>query len=276
VALYVSRWAASERRYWPAFYIRDAAGLDWHDPEYLPPRWHREPPASPLWPLDQYAQWARHVSLLPGTPPGRYTLWGEVFDIDSLAIASRLDVAGNAVAPRFELGTLTVSRPRAPADFGLDPTAATALGVLRLLGASLDRTSAQSGDTLGLTLYWESAAATTEDLQIEIALARSGRPPEVRVSLPPVAGYGTQAWQPGDRWRGQYRLRLPAALPGGDYGVTVTLPGTVGRAEIGRLSVSAPARVYTAPAMPHTAGARLRVWRPWQATPRKPTTGGWR
>jgi len=53
--------------------VAGEAGLAWQDPNYLPPRWQREPPATPLWPLDQYAQWARHISPLAGTPPGRYT-----------------------------------------------------------------------------------------------------------------------------------------------------------------------------------------------------------
>lgn len=254
VALYVSRWAASEQRYWPAFRIVDAAGQAWHDPDYLPPRWQREPPPSALWPLNEYAQWARHLTLLPGTPPGTYTLLGEVFDLDTLAIASRLDEAGNASAPRFELGTLTVDRPSAPA--ALTPSRVTnaRLGPLTLLGADLPRTAANAGDTLPLTLYWRSDAATPVDLTAELTLRiRDGGGAVHTVAVPPVAGFGTSLWRAGEAWRGQHALRLPADLPSSVYTLWVTLPGEAGEAVVGELTVSAPARTFTAPALPHTA-----------------------
>ena len=290
VALYVSRWAASEQRYWPAFSIVDAAGITWQAAEALPPRWQREPPPTGLWPLDEYAQWARRLTLLPGTPPGTYTLRGEVFDLDTLVIASRLDEAGNAVAPRFELGALTVDRPRTPATLTPALVVNAPLGPLTLLGADLPQAAANAGDTVPLTLYWRSDAATTEDLSVTLTLRTPDGSPAATVSVPPVAGYDTRLWQPGDAWRGQHRLRLPAELASGVYALWAALPRQVGEAQVGELTLTAPARSFALPAMQvsaagvfegvgvlagysltPTAGA-LTVQLVWQATATPPVS----
>ncbi|MCC7359747.1 MAG: hypothetical protein IT317_09730 [Anaerolineales bacterium] len=254
VALYVSRWAASQRRYWPAFSLVDATGFAWQAPEALPPRWQREPPPTNLWPLDEYAQWARHLTLLPGTPPGTYTLRGEVFDLDSLVIASRLDAAGNAVAPRFDLGALTVERPRAPATLTPALVLNAPLGPLTLLGADLPPAAANAGDTLPLTLYWRSDAATNADLNLNLTLRAPDDSAAATISVPPVAGFGTSHWQPGDAWRGRHQLRLPADLPSGEYVVWAALLGEPGEARVGAFTLTAPPRSYTAPPMQAAAG----------------------
>ncbi len=257
VALYMARTAPSERRYWPAFNVADEAGLAWQDPDYLPPRWQREPPGTPLWPLDQYAQWARHITLLPGTPPGRYQLYGSVFDLDSQQIASVLDPAGNAVGPRFTLGTLQVGRPSQP--FALQPPQAAAhnFGALGLLGYDLDRTVANAGDTLRLSLFWRSQAVTSQDLAAEISLTGADGTSAYQVTIAPVSGLPTNQWQPGDEWRGQARVRLPANLPDGDYTLNVALAGTTGSAILGGVHISAPARSFVRPAVAVPSGAEF-------------------
>jgi len=256
VALYMVRTAPSDRRYWPSFDIVDDVGLSWQDPDYLPPRWQREPPGTPLWPLDQYAQWARHISLLPGTPPGSYILYGSVFDLDSQQIASVLDAAGNAAAPRFALGTLTVSRPSRP--FALQPTkpAAHDFGPIALLGYDLDRDAANAGDTLRLSLFWQSMAGTGLDDAAEVSFIGPDGQSAFKVDAAPVNGLPTSAWRPRDEWRGQVRLRLPAELPAGDYTLSVALPGAApGAAVLDRVQVSAPARSFQRPVVAVPSGA---------------------
>jgi hypothetical protein len=256
VAWYVSRWAPGEARYWPAFRIEDAAGVAWHDPGYLPPRWHREPPATGLWPLDQYAQWARHVALLPGTPPGTYTLTGEVFDLDTLQLVSALDEAGNAAAPRLDLATLTVERPERPWRLETGGIQPQRLGPITLLGTALSQETAQAGDTVGLAFYWRSEAATITDQLARLALTAQGTSrPTLTMELAPANGYGLSQWQPGDQWRGQHRLRLPADMQSGEYTLTLSLPGSAGAAEAGRLQVSAPPRRFAAPESATPVGA---------------------
>jgi hypothetical protein len=72
----------------------------------------------------------------------------------------------------------------------------------------------------------------------------------------PVPGYGTAAWQAGDQWRGQHQLPLPASLPTGDYDVWVGVQGSGAPAQVvGRLTVTAPERMFEQPAFAEPVGA---------------------
>jgi len=253
VALYVSVREHVSRQFWPAFSLKDAAGLTGNDPNALPPRWHKEPPDTQYWDPDSYAQWARHLTLFPGTPPGQYQLWGEVFDKQSKHIASLLDETGLAVAPRFSLGTLTVTRPARP--FALTPEirAPHAFGPLALLGYNLNRTAANAGESVIVTLYWKSEAATRTDFIARAGLLSPDGLAALSVDLPPVAGYPTSAWQPGDQWRGQHRLQLPATFKPGFYQLLIAVGGETMR--LGQIKVFAPPHDFARPELQFESGA---------------------
>ncbi len=261
-SLYVSVREHVEQRYWPAFYIEDPEGYLWNDPNALPPLWHKEPNYTPYWAPDQYAQWARHLLLLSGTPPGVYQLWGEVFDFDSKQIASMLDEQGNAVAPRFALSTVSITRPRTPFTLSPEHDALRAFGPVGLLGYNLSPLEAKAGDTVLLTLYWRSDAATRSDYTAHVDLSKipaRGLAPDGRSAfgfdLPPVNAYPTSVWQRGDEWRGQHRLRLPASLADGEYQLSISISGEPGAQTLGTLNVSAPVRLFTRPAFQIENGA---------------------
>jgi hypothetical protein len=257
VALYLARTQPGQRRLVPVFFIEDQTGLTWEDPDYLPPRWQREPPDTPVWPLGQYAQWARHISLAAGTPPGVYTLWGQVFDLDSRTIAAVLDPAGNNLAPRFEVSSLTVDRPAQP--WRLNPPAAAShdFGAASLLGYGLDRAAVDAGDTLLLSLYWHSDETLPQDLAAHVRLGgASGTAFEMEMG--PANAYPTSRWQPGDEWRGQARLRVPATLPAGDYDLSVALPDlSADEATLTRIHVGAPPHVYQPLPTANTVGVEF-------------------
>jgi hypothetical protein len=269
VSLYVSVSQSLGPRYWPAFRIIDEAGLLWNEPNALPPRWHKEPPPTSLWSPAQYGQWARHLQLFPGTPPGSYQLFGEVFDVDTKQIAALLDEQGNAIAPRFSLGALTVTRPTQP--FVLQPEIAAPhnFGPITLLGYNLSSTEAKSGDTILLTLYWKSETATQTDYTARLDWLTSTPSPSpspigdftdgggagVGVDLPPVNLYPTSRWQPGDEWRGQQRLQIPAALASGDYQLSISINGEEGTQSLGKIKVDAPEHNFTRPPVDFESGA---------------------
>jgi hypothetical protein len=74
------------------------------------------------------------------------------------------------------------------------------------------------------------------------------------LDVPPAsASFPTSRWQAGDIWRGQHLVRLPPDLPTGDYDWSVSLGA--GTAELGRLSVTAPDRIYAAPEFATDSGA---------------------
>ena len=258
VALYASLRQQVDRRYWPALSIEDDAGLAWSVRDPLPPRWHREPPHTLLWPLDGYAQWARHLELVPGTPPGRYQLWGAVFDLDSLQLASMLDPAGNAIAPRFALETIDVTRPDEP--FQLEPPRATPhdFGPLKLLGYDLNLAAANAGETVLLTMFWQALQPNAADYAVRLEWLAADGSAAHSLETEPVNGYPTSQWQAGDQWRGQQRLRLPADLQDGKYTLSVSVPGAgPGAQALGSVRVSAPVRSFEPPPVETPNGARL-------------------
>jgi hypothetical protein len=235
--------------------IEAASGLRWNDPEVYPPRRHREPPPTPFWPVEQYAQWARHLTLWPGTPPGDYQVWGEVFDLDSLQIASLLDEQGNASAPRFFLGNLTVTRPLQPAILQPEHLTPHAFGPLTLLGYNFSREALNAGDEVQLTLYWASEAAPTQDYVAHLHWRDEASHLAQSVEVAPVTNYPTSLWQSGDRWRGQHRLILPAAFTSGTYQLSLAIPGEAGEQALGTLSVTAPTRNFARPPVAVEMGA---------------------
>ncbi len=258
VAVYLSAAAPVDRIYRPTFRVRDAAGLQWNDNDNaLPPRWHREPPPTFAWAPGQYAQWARHLTLLPGTPPGEYQLWAEVFDLNSLEIQSVLDAQGNAVAPQFTLGTVTVDRPARPFSLAPEAAARARFGPLTFLGYGLERAGVNAGETLALTGYWRAETAPGADRTARLELLDAAGQAAAAWEVEPVNGYGAARWQAGDEWRGQYRLVIPADLPGGAYQLAVSVAGEAGRQSLTTVTVTAPERVFTAPAFAQASGAQF-------------------
>jgi hypothetical protein len=257
VSLYISVREPVARRYWPAFTVEDGSGLTWLE-DAVVPRWHREPPHTPLWPPGMYAQWARRVSFRPGTPPGTYHLFGSVFDLDSLQVASMLDAVGNAIAPRFTLGTLTVTRPRAPLALHPEHETPHPFGPLALLGYNLDRTKANAGEAVLLTLYWRSEAATRTDYAARVVFLDPTGATALGVDVAPANAYPTSHWQPGDQWRGQARIRLPASLAEGAYQLSLSVNGEPGAQALGTIHVTAPTRTFTRPDVSTASGAEFQ------------------
>src|SRR5207247_9166319 len=97
-------------------------------------------------------------------------LSAEICDVDTQHIAAMLDEQRNAIAPRFSLGALTITRPAHP--FTLQPEIAAQhnFGPLTLLGYNVSSTEAKSGDTILLTLYWKSETATQTDYTARLGL----------------------------------------------------------------------------------------------------------
>ncbi|MBL8058011.1 MAG: hypothetical protein JNK29_15000 [Anaerolineales bacterium] len=258
VALYVAPRAPLGRSLKPAFFLTDAAGRLWDDTDaLLPPRWHREPPLTLEWPAGQYAQWAYRLEVLPGTPPGDYALAAAVFDRVTFETLSVLDEQGNAIAPQLALGSLTVARPAQP--FRLQPETAAPLrfGPLRFLGYRVDQPAVRAGDTLALTWYWRAEAAPGTDRLARLELRDAAGRAAAGWDLEPANGYGTAQWRPGDEWRGQHRLIIPAGLAGGEYTLMVTVPGEAGAQGLGTLTVEAPERTFTPPPFQAVSGARF-------------------
>jgi hypothetical protein len=242
--------------------VVDAQGHHWQGIETRTPRWHRSPPSVREWPPDQYAIVALSSMLLPGTPPGIYTVEAVAFDRSTLAPLTAHDAGGRALGPALPLGQVTVVPPQRPADPDLVPIRRrldAVLGPLTLLGADFDRDRAAPGDSVLLTAFWRADRQPGSDLGVRITLmAPDGSTAAEFDRVPTTSDHPTSAWHPGDVWRGQHFLRLPARLSSGAHRWTLELcqtPDGTGcrptgeRLALGELQVHAPERVWEAPSL---------------------------
>ena len=64
--------------------IVDEAGEIWSPKTVERPRDYQDYPATTAWPTDAYVVDSFELPVLPGTPPGRYSIYAEVFTRDTL------------------------------------------------------------------------------------------------------------------------------------------------------------------------------------------------
>ena len=264
VTLYAGVKEKVDRAYVPTISVEDERGLLVSEADVTFPRWLRPPFSANQWNPNYYALWARRVTILSATPPGTYRVWGKVFDVDepSHIPDSLIDSQGNALAPRFDLGTITVTRPTKPVSvesLKMQNVSNTKLNKsLTLLGWNVDRAEAKAGDTVLVTLFWKAEKEIDRDWRLEIGVSdESGKRVFVKEIDPVNENFPTSQWKAGDVWRGQHLIRLPATLTDGGYRWGITLKGESASAALGEIRVAAPQRSFIAPNVDQKVGARF-------------------
>jgi hypothetical protein len=243
-------------------HVVDAQGRHWHGLDIRTPRWHRTPPPVWEWSPDQYAIVALSVPLLPGTPPGTYTIETVAFDRDTLAPLTAHDTNGYALGPALPLHQITVTPPHRPPDpdvLGIRDRLDANLGPITLLGADFDRDQAAPGDPILLTTWWRADQRPTEDLTVHLALLAPDGSTAAEYDLPPtVSWHPTSVWQLGDIWRGQHILHLPAHLEDGDHTWHLTLLPIYQSTNLPyTIHLTAPDRTFTPPPVGVETDTRL-------------------
>ncbi len=228
-----------------------ADGTRWPPVGLRAARWARTPPPLVEWPADGYARMDDNVDVLPGMPPGDYTVALSLFDWNTLEPASVLGADGNPVGPEFVLGQARVLPPtRAPdvTELGVPENASVQrCGPLGLWSMTVDRAQAAPGDIVALRWVWEALDAMPVSTMATVTLRDADDDVAHTWYLPPAASWWpTDRWRAGDRWIGQPILRLPGSLAGGDYTLRVGLPGCADLAEVS-LHVVAPERRWDVP-----------------------------
>jgi hypothetical protein len=248
--------------------IVDAQGHHWNSPDIRPSRWHRTPPRVWEWSPDQYAIVVLSVPLLPGTPPGTYTVEVVAFDHGTLGPLTAHDADGRAIGPALALGQVSVSAPLHPADpdaLGIRQHLDASHGPLTLVGADFDRDRAGPGDPILLTTWWRADRQPPEDTDLTLHLALLGPDGSLAegFDLPPTtAWHPTSLWEVGDVWRGQHLLHLPANLDDGDHTWHLTLrlaqrPISPATDLPTTLTITAPDRTFAPPPVDIETSTRL-------------------
>ena len=167
------------------------------------------------------------VPVHPATPPGEYRVEVGLYDPETGERLLAPDGSG-----QVWLEPLTVERPLAPAPIlalGMEHSDGASFGDIALLGydqhklgfAHQPEAALRPGDVLHVSLYWQAVDRPGGDWQVVLDLVSGDGRKAVEITAGPVSGYPTSSWQPGDVWRGQFSLPLPADLKSGRYRLRV-------------------------------------------------------
>jgi len=222
----------------------DGAGHAWTERGYSRPADWRFTPGTDFWPPNQYILDPYVLSLLPGTPPGVYTAQATVF--------ARYNQQSIGTQP---VGTVTVGSPArsrtCPDSLGASPASA-----LRLRQAAISPASAAPGDEVTVSLCWAALSAPGADLRAQLRLADANGMLLAAQSFRLGNAYPSSLWQPGDVLLDQVTVLMPAALATGNYAWSVSVADGA-PVPLGLEAITAPARVFAAPAVDTRLAASL-------------------
>lgn len=248
VALYWTADAPLDGEYGSFLHLVDAAGHRWGQSD------NQHPGGYPTlrWRPGEYNRDTHALAVVPGTPPGNYSL-----------------LAGLVGHTPVTIGQVAVARPQHPPSIETLDMAHRLdahLGDLTLLGLRLGRSEAAPGDTLHLTLFWRAERAPSQDYVGSLQMLDIDGRIVTETTLPPAtASYPTSRWMAGEVVQGQHTFTLPAALESGRYTLRFQLLGADGQptgepvswGEGGQLVVVAPERQTAIPAMQHRLDVNL-------------------
>jgi hypothetical protein len=232
--------------------LRDTAGQSWG-------QWDGRP-AAYLYPTDRWrvgqVVFGRYDLLpVPGTPPGDYGLEVGVYtEADPIGL-DVLDPSGAPQGKRAMLGAVRLSVPAVTAEQMAipNPDRIEAGDGLALLGWELDRSEAQPGDRLLLTLIWSVESQPQGNNGVRVLVTDvTGQTYDAGTFPPTNIWHPTATWLPGQAWRGQSTFRLPIQVQPGEANLEVQLVDAGGaplgaRIDLASLQVLTTTRVFAPP-----------------------------
>ena len=201
------------------------------------------------WATNEVVQDDAGLIIPPDAPPGTYQLQLVVYNS-----ATGEDLQGPE-GTLYPLGHLSIR----PAEWAPSPDILTiphridaSLASLRLLGYGMDNTSPKGGDTVELSLWWQSAGSAREADTITLSLLdASGRTAKVYTG-PPIANYPVSAWAQTAILRGRYALAIPLDFAGS---VRVRIESGGGSVELPPLEVQPSGRTFVVPSIQNPQAA---------------------
>ncbi len=258
VDLYLSAQRAVEGDYMAYARLVDEDGRLWSLPDNGRPDGHRPPPSTQIWPTDAYGHWAYLTYTLPGTPPGHYWVEVAVFERGTWHGLNVINDEGQMTGLATRIGPVEVIRPRRPPaietltlDRTIEQQAAPAL---RCLGTTQSLRSAQAGDALEMTVFWQAVAAPPTDYRLAISLTSPDSSTALASDLPlGRSEHPTSRWGMGEIVRSPHSLRIAAAVQAGSYAIEGTVVDGMGRAagaplQLGTIEIEPTERAFALPA----------------------------
>lgn len=250
--------------------LLDEHGLEWSSRATVGKsllKGYNSPPSSQEWPVGAYVRDRHAIRLLPGTPPGDLLIVVVPFEpqrFDPLPTRGGQPTPGSY--PGVVVGRVRVAPPKNLPEAGALDLAVRSdvmLGAdMALVGYSQDRDQAAPGQDMLLMLGWQARRKPQADYFLRLELVGAEGKAAWQASFPPGgAAYPTTHWRDGEVVRSQTLVRIPGRAASGQYSVRLTLADSagapLGQADLGRVQVAAPERVFTAPAVQQQVEARL-------------------
>jgi len=168
----------------------------------------------------------RHGLLTPaGAPPGDYRLWLSVRRVNDAHPLDLLDEAGQPLGAELLLAEVELIAPHLPVGVAALPvqtyTNATFEQQVRLIGFSLGHNPVKAGESVSLTLFWESLVDKPGSLMVSVELQDSSGQSVVSHQQEPI--WPATQWQKGTLLRDPHDFVLPPTLPPDDYHLVVSL-----------------------------------------------------
>jgi hypothetical protein len=216
------------------------------------------------WKVGQEVTTYHILSLPPGTPPLSYTLGVRVYSRREQVIqpVSVLDRAGNPKGQSLNVGTTSLNPPLVDQGDPYDQAERVPLWEspvefregLILKGASLDRQTADPGQSVFVTLSWEKKDATSSGLQATLGMQRGGETLATETKL--VGGcYPVQRWAIGQMVVEHRRLVIPGDVEEGPVRFVIEVGSQ--QVEVGEVEVGASVHRFTPPPMTHRVDVRF-------------------
>jgi hypothetical protein len=245
-----------DKQYQTTVGVIDASGEVWSPKTLDRPRDYQDYPATTTWPLDAYVVDSFELPINPGTPPGDYQIFAEVFERGSqLTLPAQAMASRSTSRPAAALiGPLVVTR--AQRTFSADELGIYNLHVdqpltpeIKLLGANRDRDAVLSGETVLLTLFWQAMGKPAQDYGATIELVDDQNQVVLTRDFPLGNGrYPASQWNTDEQIVNLDRVRVPAGLASGSYRWRVSI-GNSEPIELGEVRVTAPERSFAEPAI---------------------------
>ncbi len=241
--------------YWFAVRVADEAGNVWNLPPQRPFGFAFYP-GTDRWLPGNYARDAYRIQLLPGTPPGEYWLEASAFrrDVDlaliPVGVPTSLDPSLARVGKIVVIPATTKLGPQDAAVDTYSPRILYPLSGLTLIGWSIPEGTLISGDFAHVELLWTTPANLPGADRVATLGLLDARGNTVAGHVLTIGGarYPTSQWGPGAVVRDQINWRIPPALASGAYAITAGIAETE-TISLGSLTVVAPARTFTPPAV---------------------------
>ncbi len=229
--------------YTVALRVLDAAGQLWGKQDRRPAGYNYP---TTRWKPGENLFGAYTVPLLPGTPPGDYSVELTFYAAGNESGLDVLSATGAPVGKSVKLGPLPVraaEKPAAYAALNIQNSVSLTVGPFTLLGYQLIRNKASAGERVPLTLFWRAEQAPGKDYLFQPVFGDVAGEPLALAN----SAFPTSQWRAGEIVRGQYSIALPASLPSGAMSLGLLLSDGSRLFDLAPFTVEKTDRVFVAP-----------------------------